>query len=100
MRFEKGDQCAAFERKALGCLDRDGVCGSNGSFLEQSQLAKQVPWQQHREYDLRTPWARAGDLDLSLQDQVEVQARVTLAEDLGAGGEGAAVKLGHKRLQA
>jgi hypothetical protein len=96
---EKSDQGSTFESQALRRLDRNGVGGSHGAFLEKCQLAEHVAWQQHREDDLRTSRTGAGDLDLSIQDQVQVLPKVALAEDMGARLERAAVKIGQQRLE-
>jgi hypothetical protein len=96
---EKSDQGATFESQALRRLDRDGVGGSHGAFLEKCQLAEHVAWQQHREDDLRAARTGARDLDLPVQDQVQVLTRVALAEDMGACLERAPVKVGQQRFQ-
>jgi hypothetical protein len=99
VRIQETNQRAAFEGQALGRLDCDGVRSSQGTIIEQRQLAEHVAWQKHREHDLRTGWAGSGDLDLSFQDQMKVQTRITLAKDVGAGAERAFVKIGHESLQ-
>jgi hypothetical protein len=97
--IEKSDQSSTFESEALRRLDRDGVSGSHGPFLQQRQLTKQVARQQHRKHDLRTARTGACDLDLSVQDQVEVLTQVALAEDMDARLERAPVKVGQQRFQ-
>jgi hypothetical protein len=97
--IEELDQSSTLERHALRRLNRDGVCRSQRTLLKQRQLAKQVAWQEHRKDDLGTTRAGAGDLDLSTEDQMQVLPEVTLAEDMGAGVEVAALKVGCKSLQ-